>query len=232
MKHTKSTLDKLLADKVITGYNYFPMRLPEENVATLSISNVHETKAYLLDVITSLWDLGYPNNSVSIRSRFKSSITEWDKDYRIRDEMGDLYPRLRLRRRDKYLDLSIIPYPTLGAAGYSDKDISEIVGETDGYEIALPTSSSKEVRTVARLFLQRAKQGNQDSWKGAYRTPFIVITGGRRIRGFEQARLYRKQTRDSEISFVAYDLPSGLTNVILNKGFCIQGCLVNRNLLS
>lgn len=137
MKSPKHTLEELLEQRIITGYNVFDKPL-EMKGYTFIFSNLHETIAYLEDVEKDLKTLGY---KLPLVTRNRNTSFEWKPDYIIRDNDGDIFKNLCIREKKKYLDLNKYKEKTLVQSGLSEEYCQKLIGENKGYEIVLFSES-------------------------------------------------------------------------------------------
>lgn len=200
MRRIQRSLDALLEQKIISGYNYFPTILPKESL-NLTLSNYHETGAYLLGIVEELENLKLLSNT-SFHLRKKEGITKWDPQFRIRDDLGNLL-KLKIRDGFKYLDLESIKFSTLKEAGFKEDYIRNLIGENQGYEVSFCSKDLESIKFLANLFLVKSDEKNENSWKDAYDTPIIIIRGkiNTDVDGFLRA-IYLKYRRDYEYSFI------------------------------
>ncbi len=227
MKKLKENLDKLLEKEIITGYNYF--RFPiYDNICLLSLSNMHETGLYLEEVLKELNRKRYLDNVV-LKVRPKESTTKWGLSYRIRDDQNRVYSNLKIRRNGVYLDLEKIPFKTLEEADWGSKEAKNLIGETRGYEIILYSKTVKQLKDLAKLFLEKSKMGKIHSWKDAYDDPFIHIKGLNKVRGFEASKSCNAFTKGGELAFIIRN-NAYIQNINLVKSlnFIISDCLLNK----
>ena len=221
MRRIQRTLDSLLRERNISGYNYFPMPSYRTKYS-LFLRNYHESSDYLLDVIKSLHELEYITINTWLETRAKYSFTRWKKEYRIRDDKGEL---LNLKVRDKkgYINLSVINSKTLEGV-FPEGYISELIGEDFGYEINIHSNKKEEILKNAELFLEKSYIFNKDSWKDAYKVPAIILEGlDETVLGFLPAKLCSSKKH----SFVFENLEEEKKGCLMNQQFKITPCLVN-----
>ena len=225
----RETLDYLLQENAITGYNYFPRKLSSRTRSRLILSNLHETDAYLADVTNYLTALGYPNEHTSLEIRAKFASARWLPQYRIHDDFGNVYPQLKIHDDNKILTLSEIPFQTLSAAGFSKEYIQSLIGKNKGYEIVLSSRRIFEIRKLADIFLEKAYNGSLEPWTDAYSVPYILIEGcTESVPSFEEITLYRRMKGKEEYNFVALHLSQETADTLSYLGFIPRGCLVNK----
>ena len=115
MEQTKQTLDRLLEQRIITGYNIFD-RIFERGKYNFSLSNFHETEAYLEDVIR---DINSLNLSVNFQIRDRQTAFCWKPWHRFRDDNNKLYPNIKIRKQREIINLESILAQTFVEAGYN-----------------------------------------------------------------------------------------------------------------
>lgn len=233
MKNIQRKLDDLLDQEIITGYNYFPQDLKLRHYS-LILSNVHETQRYFEEAIHDLYSWGYPDSNITINLRKKFSLVKWDISYRIRDDKLNLFPRLKIRHKRNYLQLDKIHYKTLEEAGFKVEE--PLIGETEGYEIALLSDSVEELKVNAKRFIQKSNPNEKDSWHDAYVTPFILILGELNnlkspIEGFSEAQICKRNLFNREYSFVYEKIDPIVTEELISLRYKFFPCLVNNAFL-
>ncbi len=233
MRKIQRTLDKLLEEGHISGYNYFPQRL-KPGLYSLILSNVHETQRYFEEAMHDLYSWGYPNSNTTINLRKKFSSVKWDIHYRIRDDDLKLFPSLKIRSKQEYIKLNLILCRTLEEAGFKDEEY--LIGENEGYEIALISDSVKELRINAKRFIEKSNPKEENSWHDAYKTPFILILGElslleEPIEGFSLARICQNYSKGREYSFIYEEIDPIIANSLIALRSKFFPCLVNNLLL-
>ena len=232
MESTKKLLDHLLREKVISGYNYFPMC---SNFAkgrfALVLSNFHESKEYLFDIIHDLESGKYLTLNTSLEIRSKSSYTRWKSNFRVVDDNNNFFKELRLRDEKGYIHLETIGTKQLEDL-FTEEYIENLVGEDEGYEIAIESNRKDEIIRTTELFFEKSSQFNLGCWKDAYKVPVIILEGRIEVfksylTGFNPAKICKKRIKDHEYNFVFKNFKREREEELIRKGFKINPCLVN-----
>ena len=184
MKQTKQTLDRLFKRG---KYNF-------------SLSNFHETEAYLEDVIR---DINSLNLSVNIQIRDRQTAFRWKSKHRFRDDNNEIYPNIKIRNKEEIINLEAIEAQTFIEAKYSPEFCANLICENKSYEINITCNLQEEIFQLAYFFEEHSLIGNLNAWRDAYETPAIIIEGQElKIEGFEEIFLFRKRTSSFEASFL------------------------------
>jgi len=221
------TLDRLVEQRIITGYNKYDLRLEEISPYRLILRNMHETTGYLLDVMKSLRELDYPYSSTLIQIRYRYTYHLWEIDYNIKDERGNPLNNLIIRRNGKELDLSGKAM-TLRELEYDEKTVQGLIAENRAYEIGISSFYKEEIIELARVFSEKANNENKNSWNDAYKKPVIIIHNINNLKEYKKTQRYQKNFEKGEVSFITKDLDDKIHNKLLEIGFEKSRCLVNK----
>ncbi|MDP3728545.1 MAG: hypothetical protein Q8R18_03775 [bacterium] len=202
MIDTEKTLEELLEQRVITGYNVFDRPLERQNYAFI-LSNLHNTEGYLEDVKKDLSLLTRSNRQIKYSLRNRDTTFIWRPSYKIRDDHGRLYENLLIRKGKEYLDLEKIFGNTLMDSDLTEQDLKNLIAEAKGYEIVVDCKNREEICALANLFRRKSIAGGEVVWKDAYDVPLILLEGIRKsFPGFEKIRFFKAHFGEQEISFI------------------------------
>ena len=163
MESTKKLLDHLLREKVISGYNYFPMC---SNFAkgrfALVLSNFHESKEYLFDIIHDLESGKYLTLNTSLEIRSKSSYTRWKSNFRVVDDNNNFFKELRPIK----LSILLSSYGLGSLYSYiNPQDTGSVmVIDIDSWQVELAILSNKRLLFSRAFKLNRA----EPNWEGLF----------------------------------------------------------------
>lgn len=227
MKNGQKLLEILLRKRHISGFNRSFSAFDFSHNPVLVLSNLHETLPYREAVMEDLKERGYPNQEMSVDVKKRKGFTRWDLEYRIRDDEGKLLAGLRIKEKDKYLNLEEIPTGTIEEAGFSEEYVRSLIGINDAYEIRIQSSNHEAVLGLARLFLDKTNPRSPRAWPDAYGVPVVFLLGTEIIEGFTPVTMYQQRRKRDNLSFVQRNVPEDIEKVLEENGFEQGNCLAN-----
>ncbi len=225
MKKGQIVLEELLRNESISGFNRTKNPFDFTNTSVLVLSNLHETEAYKEAVLEDLRP--YLKKELDIRVNRKIGYTQWEPEYRIRDDQFRLFPGLRIKDKRRVLDLEKIKARTFEEAGFSTEYIRSLLGINDAYEIRIQSSNLPIVEELARIFIEKTSFKSANSWPDPYDVPVIFILGGMSIGGFLEITMYQQRRTKNSLNFVQRNLNKDIEKTLEENGFEQAPCLAN-----
>lgn len=227
MKKGQKLLEELLRNRHISGFNRSSSAYDLSDTSVLVLSNLHETAPYREAVLEDLRKIGYPNPEINVGVKRRKGFTRWDLDYRIRDDKGKQLVGLRIKEKEKYLDLDKIPTDTLEEAGFSEEYIQSLIGINDCYEIRIQSSIPETVQGLARLFLDKTNPRYAKPWPDLYGVPVIFLLGIESTEGFTPVTMYQQKGKRNNLNFIQRNVPKEIKKILEEDGFEQANCLAN-----
>ncbi|MBI4154776.1 hypothetical protein HY498_01680 [Candidatus Woesearchaeota archaeon] len=239
---------------IITGYNWYNTLAKSDRVITLS--HIHETETYKQDMVNDLEELGYSPKFTLAHIRSKAGAFLWDPEFRIRDDLGDVFPGLGIRdlRTNFYLNLEKYKKQFLSAYSQFKDCKGKLVAEDQGWELNIPFNNRTELISLINLFLIRSAKFIFDekntkineeevhrSWRDAYETP-VLLLGEMALRYKNELPYFDQVTKlsliegSNEISFVIHKNIKRLKKLkqygdLMYLGFGEEVCLANKKFI-
>ncbi|MBI4145429.1 hypothetical protein HY493_04470 [Candidatus Woesearchaeota archaeon] len=234
----RESLDRLLRDHLISGYNWFAVQPTTERIVTFS--HMHEIPEYKAAMTQDLLVLGYGIDEVDRCTRAKYGSFRWERHFVHRDDDGSLFPNLRVRSCDgAYIELDRVPEQTLEHR--SDLAGTSLIGESEGWELDLDFKNREHLISLASLFVNKSNRKNNAHWPGAYDVPVLLfgqsaVTYAADLPDFVVAKHIILTDAGNEISFVVnkhFPLLSARNefSVLQSEGFRVESCLGNASFI-
>ncbi len=239
VEQARLVLDDLVTQTIISGYNWYDRVSDLTRVVTFS--HLHETEDYRQAMSNDMQQLGYSAEDINNNTRPKSGCYRWERDFVFRDDNGNVFPNLIVRRASgEYLDLAKYPEKTL--ANVPELKNERLYGENKGWELDLEFKTKENLLQLVALFLNKSSKKTPGHWPGAYDVPVLIIG--------EQAKAYASELPDfieakrlvlvengNEISFIIHErfedlLKHSAYQVLSGLGFTVESCLGNKTFVA